>query len=158
MRLKKKSSRRRLRPTGAKHISNGYVQDNLIFYTDERKSSRGGKYMNMNNSLRGCRPYPIDKDRQNRCMSVLNDAGMTITELAGHIGVSKVYCSNVISGRELTESGETRIARFLGYQRTDLFPLRTNQQIADMRVAEQKRKQALAEKKNARMLRKTGAA
>ena len=34
----------------------------------------------------------------------------------------------------------------------------TNQQIADMRVAEQKRKQALAEKKNARMLRKTGAA
>ncbi len=114
--------------------------------------------MNMNNSLRGCRPYPIDKDRQNRCMSVLNDAGMTITELAEHIGVSKVYCSNVISGRELTESGETRIARFLGYQRTDLFPLRTNQQIADMRVAEQKRKQALAEKKNARMLRKTGAA
>ena len=69
-----------------------------------------------------------------------------------------MYCSNVISGRELTESGETRIARFLGYQRTDLFPLRTNQQIADMRVAEQKRKQAMAEKKNARMLRKTGAA
>lgn len=114
--------------------------------------------MNMNNSLRGCRPYPIDKDRQNRCMSVLNDAGMTITELAEHIGIAKTYCSEVISGRRLTESGETRIARFLGYQRTDLFPLRTNQQIADMRVAEQKRKQALAEKKNARMLRKTGAA
>lgn len=114
--------------------------------------------MNMNNSLRGCRPYPIDKDRQNRCMSVLNDVGMTITELAEHMGVTKAYCSDVISGRRLTESGETRIARFLGYQRTDLFPLRTNQQIADMRVAEQKRKQTLAEKKNARMLRKTGAA
>ena len=114
--------------------------------------------MNINNSLRGCRPYPIDKDRQNRCMSVLNDAGMTITELAEHIGTSKQYVSDIILGRRLTESGETRIARFLGYQRTDLFPLRTNQQIADMRVAEQKRKQALAEKKNARMLRKTGAA
>lgn len=114
--------------------------------------------MNLNNSLRGCRPYPIDKDRQNRCMSVLNDVGMTITELAEHMGVTKAYCSDVISGRRLTESGETRIARFLGYQRTDLFPLRTNQQIADMRVAEQKRKQTLAEKKNARMLRKTGAA
>lgn len=157
MRLKKKSSRRRLRPTGAKHISNGYVQDNLIF-TRTKENRQGGKYMNINNSLRGCRPYPIDKDRQNRCMSVLNDAGMTITELAGHMGVTKAYCSDVISGRRLTESGETRIARFLGYQRTDLFPLRTNQQIADMRVAEQKRKQALAEKKNARMLRKTGAA
>lgn len=114
--------------------------------------------MNMNNSLRGCRPYPIDKDRQNRCMSVLNDAGMTITELAEYIGMDRGNLSKIISGRELTESGETRIARFLGYQRTDLFPLRTNQQIADMRVAEQKRKQALAEKKKARMLRKTGAA
>ena len=114
--------------------------------------------MNMNNSLRGCRPYPIDKDRQNRCMSVLNDAGMTISELADCIGMKRPNVSNIISGRELTESGETKIARFLGYQRTDLFPLRTNQQIADMRVAEQKRKQALAEKKNARMLRKTGAA
>lgn len=114
--------------------------------------------MNLNNSLRGCRPYPIDKDRQNRCMSVLNDAGMTITELAEYIGMDRGNLSKIISGRELTESGETRIARFLGYQRTDLFPLRTNQQIADMRVAEQKRKQALAEKKNARMLRKTGAA
>lgn len=114
--------------------------------------------MNMNNSLRGCRPYPIDKDRQNRCMSVLNDAGMTITELAEYIGMDRGNLSKIISGRELTESGETRIARFLGYQRTDLFPLRTNQQIADMRVTEQKRKQALAEKKNARMLRKTGAA
>lgn len=114
--------------------------------------------MNINNSLRGCRPYPIDKDRQNRCMSVLNDAGMTITELAEYIGMDRGNLSKIISGRELTESGETRIARFLGYQRTDLFPLRTNQQIADMRVAEQKRKQALAEKKNARMLRKTGAA
>ena len=114
--------------------------------------------MNLNNSLRGCRPYPIDKDRQNRCMSVLNDAGMTISELADCIGMKRPNVSNIISGRELTESGETRIARFLGYQRTDLFPLRTNQQIADMRVAEQKRKQALAEKKNARMLKKTGAA
>lgn len=114
--------------------------------------------MNLNNSLRGCRPYPIDKDRQNRCMSVLNDAGMTITELADCLGTSKQYVSDIILGRRLTESGETKIARFLGYQRTDLFPLRTNQQIADMRVAEQKRKQALAEKKNARMLRKTGAA
>lgn len=112
--------------------------------------------MNLNNSLRGCRPYPIDKDRQNRCMSVLNDAGMTITELAEYIGVSKVYCSNVISGRELTESGETKIARFLGYQRTELFPLRTNQQIYEMRIAEAQHKQAVAEKKAERLMhRKT---
>ena len=41
MRLKKKSSRRRLRPTGAKHISNGYVQDNLIF-TRTKENRQGG--------------------------------------------------------------------------------------------------------------------
>ena len=114
--------------------------------------------MNLNNSLRGCRPYPIDKDRQNRCMSVLNDAGMTISELADCIGMKRPNVSNIISGRELTESGETRIARFLGYQRTDLFPLRTNQQIHEMRIAEAQKKQAMAEMKNARMLRKMGAA
>lgn len=114
--------------------------------------------MNMNNSLRGCRPYPIDTDRQNRCMAVLESCGMTITELAEHIGVAKTYCSEVISGRRLSESGETRIARFLGYQRTDLFPLRTNQQIHEMRIAEAQKKQAMAEMKNARMLRKMGAA
>ena len=92
--------------------------------------------MNLNNSLRGCRPYPIDKDRQNRCMSVLNDAGMTITELADCLRTSKQYVSDIILGRRLTESGETKIARFLGYQRTELFPLRTNQQIYEMRLAE----------------------
>ena len=43
MRLKKKSSRRRLRPTGAKHISNGYVQDNLIF-TRTKENRQGGNH------------------------------------------------------------------------------------------------------------------
>lgn len=112
--------------------------------------------MNLNNSLRGCRPYPIDKDRQNRCMSVLNDAGMTITELADCLGTSKQYVSDIILGRRLTESGETKIARFLGYQRTELFPLRTNQQIYEMRIAEAQHKQAVAEKKAERLMhRKT---
>ena len=112
--------------------------------------------MNLNNSLRGCRPYPIDKDRQNRCMSVLNDAGMTVTELAEYMGVQKSYVSEIISGRRLTESGETKIARFLGYQRTELFPLRTNQQIYEMRLAEAQHKQAVAEKKAERLMhRKT---
>lgn len=112
--------------------------------------------MNLNNSLRGCRPYPIDKDRQNRCMSVLNDAGMTITELADCLGTSKQYVSDIILGRRLTESGETKIARFLGYQRTELFPLRTNQQIYEMRLAEAQHKQAVAEKKAERLMhRKT---
>ena len=81
---------------------------------------------------------------------------MTITELAEHMGVTKAYCSDVISGRRLTESGETKIARFLGYQRTELFPLRTNQQIYEMRLAEAQHKQAVAEKKAERLMhRKT---
>ncbi len=107
--------------------------------------------MSVMNSLRGCRPFPVDKDRQERCRRVLDDCGMTITELALHLGVSRVYVSNILSGRYLTRDGETRIAQFFGLSRAQLFPPRTAEEIARMRAAEKAEKAALERKKEERM-------
>lgn len=107
--------------------------------------------MNIMNEIRGCRPFPVDKDRQERCRKVLDDCGMTITELAMHLGVSRVYVSNILSGRYLTADGETRIAQFFGLTRTQLFPLRTAEEIARMRQAEAAEKAMLEKKKEERM-------
>lgn len=107
--------------------------------------------MNIMNEIRGCRPFPVDKDRQERCRRVLDGYGMTITELAMHLGVSKQYVGEVISGKRLSESAETRIAQFLGFSRTQLFPLRTAEEIARMRQVEAAEKAMLEKKKEERM-------
>lgn len=100
------------------------------------------------NELRGCRPFPIDTERKERCLDVLSQYKMTITELAIHLGVSKVLISNVISGRRLSPTMETRIATFLNTPREFLFPPRTAQEIANMRKIEAEKK-ARAEKMKA---------
>lgn len=108
--------------------------------------------MNVNYlNLRGSRPFPIDRDRQTRCMQLLDSCGMTITELATHLCLSKVYVSEVISGRRLTESGEKKIADFFGVPREAIFPLRTNGEIAYMREEERKQKEINEKKKAERM-------
>lgn len=107
--------------------------------------------MNVMNEIRGCRPFPVDKDRQERCRKVLESCGMTITELAMHLGVSRVYISNILSGRNLTPAGETKIANFFGVPREALFPLRTAEEIYNMRIAEAQEKETLERKKEERM-------
>lgn len=107
--------------------------------------------MNIMNEIRGCRPFPVDKDRQERCRKVLDDCGMTQSELAFHLGVSKTLVSNVISGKQLSVTTETRIAQFFGLSRTQLFPLRTAEEIARMRQAEAAEKATLEKKKQERM-------
>lgn len=103
------------------------------------------------NSLRGSRPFPIDKDRKRRCQAVLDDNQMTITELAFHLGQPKSCVSEIISGRRLTDKGEKEIAGFFGVPRETMFPLRTAEQIANMRIAERQEKEAKEEKQKARM-------
>ena len=116
------------------------------------------------NSLRGCRPFPVDKDRQKRCHAVLSNYGMTQTELAIHLGCSKQLISSVISGKQLSKSAETRIAQFFGLPRTAMFPLRTAEEIARMRAAEAAEKAEILALKAGRMklreeaLAKSGAA
>ena len=56
--------------------------------------------MNIMNEIRGCRPFPVDKDRQERCRRVLDGYGMTIDDVNNkylHIGYR----------RRVTESDKT---------------------------------------------------
>ena len=101
--------------------------------------------------LRGSRPFPLDKERKQRCKAVLDSNQMTITELAFHLGQPKSVISEIISGRRLTEKGETEIANFFNLPREAMFPLRTAEQIYYMRVAELEEKKSKEEKKQARM-------
>ena len=105
----------------------------------------------MDFDLRGKRPFPIDNDRKERCLKVLEDNCMTITELAIHLGVSKSHISEVISGRRLSDAYEKNIASFFGLPREALFPVRTNYQINELRIAEEEAKKIAEEKKAKRM-------
>lgn len=105
----------------------------------------------MTNDLRGCRPFPVDTERKERCLKILSDCGMTMTELAFHLGVKKSNLSNVISGKDLSPSTEKKIADFFNIPKTFLFPERTALEIAEMRKAEAEQKARAEEMKAARM-------
>ena len=105
----------------------------------------------MINMLRGSRPFPIDRERQKRCTELLESCGMTITELAMHIGTSRQYISNILSGRNLSPKSEQRIADFFGVPHDVLFPLRTAGEIAFMREQEAQKKAENEKKKRERM-------
>ena len=95
----------------------------------------------MVNELRGCRPFPFDIERKERCQEILSTYGMTMAELAFHVGIKKSNLSKIISGRDLSPSNEQRIATFLNIPREYLFPERTPLEIAAMRKAEAEQKQ-----------------
>ena len=105
----------------------------------------------MKNELRGTRPFPIDRERKERCLSLLDSYSMTITELASHLGVHKMLISNVISGKQPSPTNETRIAQFFGVPKNYLFPERTPLEIAAMRKAEAEQKARAEEMKAERM-------
>lgn len=105
----------------------------------------------MINMLRGSRPFPIDRERQKRCTELLESCGMTITELAMHIGTSRQYISNILSGRNLSPKSEQRIADFFGVPHDALFPPRTAGEIAFMREQEAQEKAETERKRRERM-------
>ncbi len=96
------------------------------------------------NDIRGSRPFPTDKDRQERCKSVLDSYGITQSEVATRLGVCKQLVSNVITGKQLSPSTETRIAGLFGLPREAMFPPRTAAEIAHMREAERREKARVA--------------
>lgn len=102
-------------------------------------------------SVRGSRPFPIDKERQCRCQTVLSQLNMTVTELAQIMGWQKSYVSGLVSGRELSVANEARIANFLGVPVDFLFPQRTPLEIAALREQEAREKE-LAQAKKAQRL------
>lgn len=105
----------------------------------------------MINMLRGSRPFPIDRERQKRCTELLESLGMTQTELAIHLGFSKQYVGQLISGRELSLPNENRIAAFFGVPHDALFPPRTAGEIAFMREQEAQEKAETERKRRERM-------
>lgn len=102
-------------------------------------------------SVRGSRPYPIDKERKERALSVLTACGMSCAELAKFMGWQKSYVSNLIAGRELSVKNEKLVAGFLGVPVEFLFPLRTPQEIAALREQEAREKEQAQVKKAQRL-------
>ena len=96
------------------------------------------------NDIRGSRPFPVDKDRKERCMAVLRSRGISISELAAIMGVSRELIHRIISGRRLSPATETRIAGLFGLPREAMFPPRTAAEIAYMREAERREKARVA--------------
>jgi len=87
-------------------------------------------------SGKGSRPYPLDRERRRRVMVALVQKGLTISALAKRLTVSKQYVSAVINGRRLSYKTEQCIADFLGKPVDYLFPYRTPAEIKKMREAE----------------------
>jgi len=84
----------------------------------------------------GSRPYPLDRERRQRVRVALAERDMTISDLARSLGTSKQYISAVVSGRRLSPKTEQRIAEFLDKPADYLFPLRTPEEMGEMRRAE----------------------
>jgi len=84
----------------------------------------------------GSRPYPLDHERRRRVLVALAERDMTISDLSRHLYVTRSCISEVISGRRLSQKTEQRIADFLGKSADYLFPLRTPEEIGEMRRAE----------------------
>jgi len=61
---------------------------------------------------------------------------MSISALARELNLTRVYVSNIISGRRLSVKIERRIAEYLGKPADYLFPPRTAEEIGKMRRAE----------------------
>lgn len=107
--------------------------------------------------IAGSRPFPVDKERQRNCLLVLDQIGMTQTEMALHLGVSRQVVSRVISGRQPIPAVERRIAVFLGVPENQLFPVRTAGEIARMREAEEMAKSRKASLRQARLAARANA-
>jgi plasmid maintenance system antidote protein VapI len=97
------------------------------------------------------RPYPLDKERHERCMAILAQYGMTVTELALHMGTQKSYISELMAGRRLSVKNENRIALFFGVPREVLFPTRSMEDLTAMRIAETAEKERAEKAKAERM-------
>lgn len=89
-----------------------------------------------NFSGRGSRPYPLDKERKSRVMVELAKKGMTINDLAEVLNMKRSNVSKIISGRDLSEINEEKIARYFRMNRDYLFPPRSAAELASMREAE----------------------
>lgn len=106
----------------------------------------------------GSRPYPIDPVRRARCMAVLEQKAMTITELARLIGADQSNINKVILGRMISPAYEARIAEVLGVPQERLFPPRRRSDIERLRRLEESQRAKKRERLMARLAAETGGA
>jgi len=84
----------------------------------------------------GKRPYPLDRERRRRVLIALAEKDLNISSLARTLNLARSYVSEIISGRDFSDSVQQRIADFLGKSADYLFPFRTPDEIKKMRQAE----------------------
>lgn len=106
----------------------------------------------------GSRPYPIDPVRRARCMAVLEQKAMTITELAHYIGADRSNISKVILGRMMSPTYEARIAEALGVPRERLFPPRRGSDIERLRQLEERERAEKTRRRAERLSAEQGGA
>jgi len=87
-------------------------------------------------SGKGCRPYPLDRERRRRVLIALAERDMNISKLAKKLELPQSLISMIICGRRLSPNTEQRIADFLRKPVDDLFPRRTPEEIGKMRKKE----------------------
>jgi len=87
-------------------------------------------------SGKGCRPYPLDRERRRKVLIALAERDLNTITLAKNLKLSKSLISMVINGRRLSPNTEQRIADFLRKPVDDLFPRRTPEEIGKMRKKE----------------------
>ena len=81
------------------------------------------------------RPYPPDRERRIRIKTELALRDMTISDLAGALGINRGTLSAVINGTRRSPKAEEKIAAWFGMTREALFPRRTKDEIEAMRRA-----------------------
>ena len=81
------------------------------------------------------RPYTPDRERRIRIKTELARRNMTISDLAGALGMHQGNLSSVINGVRRSPKTEEKIAAWFGVARESLFPRRTKDEIEAMRRA-----------------------
>jgi plasmid maintenance system antidote protein VapI len=81
------------------------------------------------------RPYPPDRERRIRVKIELARRDMTISDLAGALGIKRPAISNVINGTRISPRTEEKIAAYFGTTRQELFRPRGRTEINAARAA-----------------------
>jgi lambda repressor-like predicted transcriptional regulator len=79
------------------------------------------------------RPYPKDWERRRLVRTELAMRDMTVTDLSIALQVNRGNLSGVINGARRSYKMEQKIAAYFGKEREDLFPVRTLEELLEMK-------------------------
>lgn len=91
------------------------------------------------------RPYPFDFERKQRVERVMYENNIkTVSELAVKLKIKRTILNEIINGTRRSSVNEKRIAAFFKMPVSELFPPRTQDEIAEMNKKEQERNKGAA--------------